>query len=139
MIRSHLPRAMATKRSASAAASASQDPAKKAKRQVSVATFKKWQTNYEQEYQSLTWLCCDVDERDRSLVGLLWCAVCRRFEERIRGVNNFSNVWVTGSTNHKSSNVLDHGRNLIFVLLWPRRIWHSESILPYMSLKSVTG
>ena len=57
---------MATKRSASAAASASQDPAKKAKRQVSVATFKKWQTNYKQEYQSLTWLRCDVDERDRS-------------------------------------------------------------------------
>ena len=69
---------MATKRSASAAASASQDPAKKAKRQVSVATFMKWQTNYEQEYQSLTWLRCDVDERDRSLVGLLWCAVCRQ-------------------------------------------------------------
>ena len=102
---------MATKRSASAAASASQDPAKKAKRQVSVATFKKWQTNYEQEYQSLTWLRCDVDQRDRSLVGLLWCAVCRRFEERIRGVKNFSNVWVTGSSNHKSSNVLDHGRS----------------------------
>ena len=78
---------MATKRSASAAASASQDPAKKAKRQVSVATIKKWQTNYEQEYQSLTWLRCDVDERDRSLVGLLWCAVCRRFKERIRGVS----------------------------------------------------
>ena len=62
------------KQSASAAASTSQDSAK---RQVSVLTYKKWQTNYEQEYQTLSWLRCDVDERDKSLVGLLWCAVCR--------------------------------------------------------------
>ena len=103
--------AMATKRSASTAASTSQDSAKKAKRQVSVLTYKKWQTNYEQEYQTLSWLRCDVNERDKSLVGLLWCAVCRRFEERIRGVMNFSNVWITGSSNHKCSNVLDHARS----------------------------
>ena len=103
--------AMATKRSASTAASTSQDSAKKAKRQVSVLTYKKWQTNNEQEYQTLSWLRCDVDERDKSLVGLLWCAVCRRFEERIRGVKNFSNVWITGLNNHKCSNVLDHARS----------------------------
>ena len=103
--------AMVTKRSASTAASTSQDSAKKAKRQVSVLTYKKWQTNYEQEYQMLSWLRCDVNERDKSLVGLLWCAVCRRFEERIRGVKNFSNVWITGSSNHKCSNVLDHARS----------------------------
>ena len=74
-------------------------------------TYKKWQTNYEQEYQTLSWLRCDVNEHDKSLVGLLWCAVCRRFEERIRGVKNFSNVWITGSNNHKCSNVLDHARS----------------------------
>ena len=82
-----------------------QDSAKKAKRQISMLT------NYEQEYQTLSWLRCDVNERDKSLVGLLWCAVCRRFEERIRGVKNFSNVWITGSSNHKCSNVLDHARS----------------------------
>ena len=102
--------AMVTKRSASTAASTSQDSAKKAKRQVSVLTYK-WQTNNEQEYQMLSWLWCDVDERDKSLVGLLWCAVCRRFEERISGVMNFLNVWITGSSNHKCSNVLDHARS----------------------------
>ena len=102
---------MATKRSASTSVSASQAPLKKTKRQVTVLTFRKWQTNYEQEHQALSWLCCDVDEGDKSLVGLLWCSVCRRFEERIRGVKNFSNVWITGSTNHKSSNVLDHARS----------------------------
>ena len=77
---------MATKRSASTSVSASQAPLKKTKRQVTVLTFRKWQTNYEQEHQALSWLCCDVDEGDKSLVGLLWCSVCRRFEERIRGV-----------------------------------------------------
>ena len=33
------------------------------------------------------------------------------FEERIRGVKNFSNVWITGLSNHKCSNVLDHARS----------------------------
>ena len=66
---------MATKQSASTAASTSQDSAKKAKRQVSVLIYKKWQTNYEQEYQTLSWLRCDVDEHDKSFVGMLWCAV----------------------------------------------------------------
>ena len=75
---------MVTKGSASIAASTSQDSAKKVKRQVSVLTYKKWQTNYEQEYQMLSWLRCDVNERDKSLVGLLWCAVCRQFEERMQ-------------------------------------------------------
>ena len=71
--------AMVTSRSASTAASTSQDSAKKGRgrRQVSVLTYKKWQTNYNQEYQTLSWLRCDVNEHDKSLVGLLWCAVCR--------------------------------------------------------------
>ena len=47
---------MATKRSASTATSTSQDSAKKAKWQVSVLTYKKWQTNYEKEYQTLHWI-----------------------------------------------------------------------------------
>ena len=29
---------------------------KKAKRQVTIATSKKWQTQYKREYQSLSWL-----------------------------------------------------------------------------------
>ena len=81
---------MATKRSATTAASASQDLATELKKQVSVLTYKKWQANYNQEYQTLSWLRCDVDKRDKSLVGFLWCAVCRRFEERIRGVKNLT-------------------------------------------------
>ena len=106
--------------------SASQAPLKKTKRQVTVLTFRKWQTNYEQEHQALSWLCCDVDEGDKSLVGLLWCSVCRRFEERIRGVKNFSNVWISFDVNIKTGlhiflvscyvlTMSDHGRSTFLI------------------------
>ena len=48
------------------------------KRQVSVSTFKKWQSQYECEHQSLSWLRCDVDKANRELVGQLWCEACRK-------------------------------------------------------------
>ena len=48
----------------------------KKKQRVSVATFKQWQTEYEKEYQSLSWLRCTTDEHDPLLVDTLTCAVC---------------------------------------------------------------
>ncbi len=96
---------MATKRSS---ASSSEPPRKQAKRQVTVATFKKWQEQHEKEHQTLTWLRCDSY---CTLVGSLWCAACKKFEDRIRGVKNFSSTWIVGSTNQKVSNVLDHARS----------------------------
>ena len=74
---------------------------KKAKRQVSVSTFKKWQRNFDHDHQTLTWLRCDKDHRDRDLVELLWCAVCREFQNRICSMKNYSRAWVTGSTNQR--------------------------------------
>ena len=53
---------------------------KKAKRQVSVATFEKWQRNFDREQQTLAWLRCDVDQKDRGLVALLWCSACRQLK-----------------------------------------------------------
>lgn len=50
------------------------------KRQVSVTTFKKWQSQLEREHQSLSWLHCDIDKANRELVGLLWCEACRKHE-----------------------------------------------------------
>ena len=38
----------------------------------------------------------------------LYCGVCRRFEDRIRGMYNISLAWLTGTTSHWTSNVLDH-------------------------------
>ena len=81
---------------------------KKAKRQVSISTFEKWQQNFDREHQTLTWLRCDKDQQDRDLVSLLWCAVCREFQNRICSMKNYSRAWVTGSTNQRTSNLLDH-------------------------------
>ena len=41
----------------------------------------------------------------------MWCECCRRFEDRIRGVKAFSAAWISGSTNQKLSNVVDHARS----------------------------
>ena len=81
------------------------------KRQVTVSTFKKWQSQYEREHQSLSWLRCDVDKSNRELVGLLWCDACRKHETELKGLKNFSRAWIEGSSNHKTSNIIDHATN----------------------------
>ena len=45
---------------------------------------------------------------DKSLVSTLWCEVCRRYKDKIQGMRNYSGAWVPGSTNHKTSNLVDH-------------------------------
>ena len=104
---------MADRRKRVASSSHGKTPAseKKAKRQVGMSTCEKWQREFDREYQSLLWLRCDKDEANRSLVATLYCKVCRQFEDRIRGMCNFSSAWVTGTTNHRTSNVLDHAKS----------------------------
>ena len=53
----------------------------------------------------LTWLHCNKQQK---YIESLWCEMCRRFQDRICGTKNFSATWITGSTNQKLSNVLDH-------------------------------
>ena len=45
--------------------------AKKVKRQLTIATFEKWQRLYEQEHQTLTWLRCKRDRNDSTVVVIL--------------------------------------------------------------------
>ena len=73
------------------------------KRQASFACFKKRQSAYDKEHQSLSWLHCDVDSSDKSVVDLLWCEVCRQ-----HGMKNYSAAWVNGTDNHKTSCIVDH-------------------------------
>ena len=75
---------------------------------VNVSTFKKWQRNNDREHQMLTWLRCDKDKQDNSLVALLWCSACREYQSRIRSMKKHSSAWVTGSENQWTSNMLDH-------------------------------
>lgn len=97
--------------SSTSSGSESSGASKKAKRQVTVATFQKWKREYNREHQSLLWLRCDIDKSDKSLVATLWCELCRQHEDRIRSKRNFSAAWVTGSTNHRTSNILDHAKS----------------------------
>ena len=101
---------MASKRSIgpSSLASTSKSQLKQAKRQVSMASFHKWRSQQENKHKTLTWLCCD---KQQNYVESLWCETCRRFEDKICGTENFSAAWITGSTYHKLSNVLDHARS----------------------------
>lgn len=91
--------------------SSSSSSSKKARRQISLNTFKKWQVQYENLYQSLSWLRCDIDKSDKSLVDSLWCGVCRQHEDRLRGMKNYSSVWINGSGNHKTSSLVDHAKS----------------------------
>ncbi len=94
--------------STSMSSSGATAPAKKAKRQVTVSTFEKWQRNYDREHQTLSWLRCDTDKEDKSGVALLWCSACREYQNKIRSMKNYLSAWVTGTENQRTSNVLDH-------------------------------
>ena len=57
--------------SASNSSSSSCEIVKKQKRQISIATFNKWQSLYSREHDSLVWLRCDKDQEDKSIVSTL--------------------------------------------------------------------
>ena len=50
-----------------------------------------------------SWLRCDKTES----IELLWCTSCRKFEDKIQGVKNFYPAWISGSANHRMSNLSD--------------------------------
>jgi hypothetical protein len=79
-------------------------PGSSKKYQVTKATFEKWQQEHEREHQTLSWLRCKLDMD----VASLYCDVCRKYEGNLESLKNFSRVWISGSTNQKVSNVLDH-------------------------------
>ena len=96
-------------------------PSRKAsKRQVTKSTFDKWQQEYERDHQTLSWLRCDL-ERDKRHVATLYCAVCKKYEDRLQSLKSFSRAWITGSTNHKVSNVLDHAASEVHKVAMTRK------------------
>lgn len=78
------------------------------KGEVSAAIFQKWQSQQEKKHKTLTWLCCDEQQRH---VEILWCETCRRLKDKIIETNNFSAAWITASTIQKLSNVLDRAKS----------------------------
>ena len=60
---------------------------------------------------TLSWLRCDDDSHDKSLIEILWCDACRKQEKPLTGVRTFSRVWIAGSNNHKTRNIIDHANS----------------------------
>ena len=57
-------------------------------RQVTKATFDKWQRDNDRDYQTLTWLRCEL-ERDNVHVAFLFCDVLKRYKDSIISMRNF--------------------------------------------------
>ena len=69
-------RSLASSSKSLASSSSSSSGSKIARRQVTVATFEKWQRQFDSDHQSLLWLRYMKDRSDSSLVSTLWCDVC---------------------------------------------------------------
>ena len=82
------------------------------KRAVTYETFKKWRTELDREYQTVSWLDCDtVSEGGKKAVKRLRCSVCSKFKASIRGGRNFSERWIVGADSVHASNVKDHAQS----------------------------
>ena len=81
------------------------------KRAVTYETFKKWRTELDREYQTMSWLNCDtVSEGGKKAVKRLRCSVCSTFKVSIGGERNFSEQWIVGADSVRASNVKDHAQ-----------------------------
>ena len=58
--------------------------------------------------KSLSWLKFDVDNQDKTLVKVLWCSACTKFDSSISGMKNYASASIIGSTNNRARNITDH-------------------------------
>ena len=93
------------------AASAPSSECSPKRRKVMQLTFKKWQTQHEKEYQTLSWLHSNSDSKT-ALIKALWCAVCRKFEDRICSVTEVCYA------SKQTENLLDHNGRPLLVNDW---------------------
>ena len=81
------------------------------KRSVAHSTFLKWRGELDKEFQTISWLDCEVrNERVKKVVTKLKCKACIRFESKIVGRRNYSNKWIVGADSVRTSNIKDHAR-----------------------------
>ena len=83
-------------------------------RQVTKATFDKWQQDIDRDHQTLAWLRCEL-ERDNIHLAFLFCDVCKRNKDSIVSMRNFQVTWITGTTNQKKSVVIEHASSEIHI------------------------
>ena len=81
-----------------------------AKRSISVSTVHKWIRENDRSMQTMTWLKFKKCENDADHVASLSCSVCQEFDDRLRGLRNYSAAFVMGATNLRCSNFKDHAK-----------------------------
>ena len=77
-------------------------------RTVTPATLEKWKSELADYFVS-DWLDYTVDSNGK--VKHMKCKFCTKFENAIKTIPNYSNIFVMGSTNFKKSAVEDHAKN----------------------------
>ena len=91
-------------------------PSKKVpKWQVKKSTFEKWQREHEQQHSTVSWLRCKHD-CDKAHVVSLSCAVGMKYKSYITSLKNFLKAWISGSTNLKVSNLIDHATSEVHMV-----------------------
>ena len=80
--------------------------AKKAKHGATTKTVDKWITDNDKMLNTVTWL--KYSKSDREHVGTLLCSICTRFNNRLRGVRNYNQAYIVGSTNLRTSSFKEH-------------------------------
>ena len=64
--------------------------------------IERWQGQYNAPHVSLTWLRCDKDPSNRSLMFVLRCEPCQKYEAQIKG-QIINLIQVCGSKRHQTS------------------------------------
>ncbi len=65
-----------------------------------------WIAGNDKALNTTTWL--KYDKTDRKHVAALKCSVCFRFNDKLRGARNFSQAYIVGSTNLRTSAFKEH-------------------------------
>ena len=87
------------------AACSDDDPPPK-KRGVSAKTVEKWIAENDKALSTSTRL--KYDKADHKYVATLKCSVCIKFQDKLRGMRNYSNAFIGGSKNLRASSFKDH-------------------------------
>ena len=63
------------------AGSGGSDPSSK-KRKVTFTTYKKWASEFDNDFKTLTWLDCETTYDDgKKIVSQLKCSICAKFQK----------------------------------------------------------
>ena len=79
------------------------------RRKVKSATVDKWILDYDKTLSTSTWM--QYERSDRSHVSKIFCSICKRYEDRIKGSRNFNRAFIDGSANLRTSSFRDHAKS----------------------------